>query len=361
MSLPKDGGDVGAPAALSGTPAASSGAGGGSETGLPKEGSRVIGEGRIKSVVMDWCKSPTAIVPYRIWAYQREGMALANSVRQTDDRSHVAGSIVRHCYGDEAGVGGGILSGTHNAECTPLTWSSSVRAEGRNMVRHTDLWWMNHKNTIGKLDYTKDTNDYGIAEVELIKSRIPPLGNGDGPRTQVASAAGAIGAPAAGAGGGVGETLGQVGRGIVSGGKWVAGGVEDLGLGAAAGTAALASGFLLLMTTSTAKDDVIRVSGDCKLIPKKNNKCSAGSQAHHVVADRSMNPSNGRLLSNDDGLSLCLKGNAFPRSLLTGHAVAQSGYDLGARAAAATNSDGQLSLGSAENIWRSSCSGRSQS
>nr|WP_280946642.1 PAAR-like domain-containing protein [Methylobacterium platani] len=110
---------------------------------------------------MDWCRSPTAIVPYRIYTHhQVEGAGTADSVRQTDERSHVRGSLIRQCYGDEPGVGGGVRSGTRGAECEPKTWSSSVRAEGRPMVRHDDEWWMNHRNAVGRLIYTDDTGRY---------------------------------------------------------------------------------------------------------------------------------------------------------------------------------------------------------
>jgi hypothetical protein len=42
-------------------------------------------------------------------------------VRQTDERSHVRGSLIRQCYGGEPGVGGGVTSGTQGAECEPKT------------------------------------------------------------------------------------------------------------------------------------------------------------------------------------------------------------------------------------------------
>ena len=140
----------------------------------PLEGSREIDEGIIISEAMDWCKSPTAIVPYRLYAYQREAMDLADSVKQTSDRTHVRDSIVLKSYGDEPGVGGGVISGTHNAECTPKTWSESVTAEGRNVVRHDDEWWMNHKNTWGKLTYVKDPNQYSSTTPQTIDQKMLP-------------------------------------------------------------------------------------------------------------------------------------------------------------------------------------------
>ncbi len=138
-------------------------------SGMSREGSREITEGIIISIIDDWCDSPDSPVPYTIWALQKDAGNLATTVRQTSNSSHVKASYVDQCQGDEGGTGGGILSGTHNAECEPLTWSSTVRAEDRNMVRHHDLWWMNHRNTVGRLYYLKDMNIYSSASVPSIK------------------------------------------------------------------------------------------------------------------------------------------------------------------------------------------------
>ncbi|MEW6436197.1 MAG: PAAR-like domain-containing protein [Pseudomonadota bacterium] len=129
---------------------------------MPREGSREVDEGIIISVPPDVCLTPCGSgmvpVPYKIWARQRDAANLANTVRQTSLRTHVKESLVLHCYGDEPGTGGGVVSKTTGAECTPKTWSTSVRAEGRNVARHDDQWWMNHKNTWGVLTYIKSLN-----------------------------------------------------------------------------------------------------------------------------------------------------------------------------------------------------------
>ncbi|BAQ45499.1 hypothetical protein Maq22A_c11185 [Methylobacterium aquaticum] len=114
-------------------------------------------------------------VPYTIWCRQADAAELADSIRQTDERTHARGSLVLRCYGDEPGTGGGIRSGTTGAECTPKTWSSSVFVEGREMVRHDDEWWMNHRNTYGKLIYTKDME---YAEVAGPRAVVPLMDDG---------------------------------------------------------------------------------------------------------------------------------------------------------------------------------------
>ena len=75
---------------------------------LPREGSRTIGEGIVVAQAMGRCRSLTAIVPYTIDTHhQVEGASTADSVLRTDERSHAQGSLIRQCYGDEPGVGGG--------------------------------------------------------------------------------------------------------------------------------------------------------------------------------------------------------------------------------------------------------------
>ncbi|MGR9156257.1 PAAR-like domain-containing protein [Rhizobium leguminosarum] len=132
---------------------------------IPREGSREIGQGRVVSIAPDVCLTPIGSsmvpVPYSLVAYQNIDPAnMANSVRQTSLVSHVKSSLITKSFGDEPGTGGGVKSGTTGAECEPKTYSSTVRAEGRNMVRFDDEWWMNHKNTVGKLIYTDDLNRY---------------------------------------------------------------------------------------------------------------------------------------------------------------------------------------------------------
>ncbi len=132
---------------------------------IPREGSREIGQGKVVSIAPDVCLTPIGSsmvpVPYALVAYQNINPAnMANSVRQTSLVSHVKSSLITKSFGDEPGTGGGVKSGTTGAECEPKTYSSTVRAEGRNMVRFEDEWWMNHKNTVGKLIYTDDLNRY---------------------------------------------------------------------------------------------------------------------------------------------------------------------------------------------------------
>jgi hypothetical protein len=51
--------------------------------------------------------------------------------------------------GDEPGVNGGIISGTHRHECEFLSYSFDVFFEGRNVCRLGDPLWHNRKNIAG--------------------------------------------------------------------------------------------------------------------------------------------------------------------------------------------------------------------
>lgn len=132
---------------------------------LPREGSRDVGRGIVVSISPDVCLTPQGAamvpVPYSLVAYQDRSPAnMANSVRQTGLVTHVKHSLITQSFGDEPGTGGGVKSGTTGKECEPKTYSSTVFAEGRNVVRHDDEWWMNHKNTVGRLIYTDDMGGY---------------------------------------------------------------------------------------------------------------------------------------------------------------------------------------------------------
>lgn len=140
---------------------------------LPREGARVTHEGIVMSVPMNWGRSPQAIVPYRVHTQgQIEGASAAGTVRQTDQASYVEGSLIKRCYGDEAATGGGVRFGTQGAECEPKTWSKTVKIQDKGMVGDGDAWWMNHKETWGKLTYVKDTKSYPTPERKDIEPRI---------------------------------------------------------------------------------------------------------------------------------------------------------------------------------------------
>ena len=219
---------------------------------VPKEGSRDIQQkGKIIAVPHDWCKSTDSPVPYKIWAWQSSSSNLANTVRQTDCGSHVLGSTVNQCFGDEPGTGGGVKSGTHLAECTPLSASPTVRAENRPMVRYLDKWWMNHGNTWGCLNNPEDMGKYNAPKVQNIDQRMVAFQQTPGTETdaptpgttpQQAPQEIPQEEPA--------DARDSIARKVIT----------RTGIAVGATVSALAAAILVASTTSTAKDDVVRVT-----------------------------------------------------------------------------------------------------
>ncbi|UXN02619.1 polymorphic toxin type 15 domain-containing protein [Bartonella sp. HY406] len=137
---------------------------------IPREGSRDIDKGILISSYPDWCKVPDKPCPFPLHAKQYEDANTTPTVRQTSKRSHTTKSIMTCSHGDEAGIGLGVESGTRGSICQPKTWSKTVRFEGANAVRHNDEWWMNNKNTSGKMNYVKDVRTYDPTSPFLHKS-----------------------------------------------------------------------------------------------------------------------------------------------------------------------------------------------
>lgn len=129
---------------------------------MPKEGSRDTARGIIISLTPDVCLTPvgasTVPVPYSIYAIQGEDANTAATVRYTGQRAHTMASLTTCCHGDEPGTALGVVSGTVGGVCAPKTHSASVRVQGKWAVRHTDEWWMNNRNTVGKLTWIENTD-----------------------------------------------------------------------------------------------------------------------------------------------------------------------------------------------------------
>ncbi|MBH3383436.1 DUF4150 domain-containing protein [Pseudomonas juntendi] len=103
---------------------------------------------RVVSIAPDVCKTPmggaTPPVPYPVTAELKIATGVAKSVRVNGKPIVVYDmSLVPKTEGDQAGAAKGILSNTVGGKCYPQENSSTVRAEGKLVVRHNDLFWMN--------------------------------------------------------------------------------------------------------------------------------------------------------------------------------------------------------------------------
>lgn len=127
-----------------------------------KEATRKISEAILVCRTPDVCKTPMGSsmvpVPYQIISKFETATKTATTVNFTGEPAFNMGSYLPTVIGDEAGVGGGMKSGTHKGKCVPVTHSTTVRVEKQWLVRHDDLFQMNGTdsgNTIGKVIYDK--------------------------------------------------------------------------------------------------------------------------------------------------------------------------------------------------------------
>lgn len=149
---------------------------------IPHEGSRDTGEGIIVSVTPDVCKTPVGSslvpVPYSITAKQGDDANTVATVRLRRGRAHNMASLVTSCSGDSPGTGTGIKSGTVGSVCHPKTHSNNVRIRGEWAIRDSDMWDMNNRNTVGRLNYVRSRETFEETPAILLTqnpdSLLPP-------------------------------------------------------------------------------------------------------------------------------------------------------------------------------------------
>lgn len=103
---------------------------------------------KVVSLAPDVCKTPMGSsvvpVPYPVTAELGSATAVAESVRANGHPLVVYNkSYTPSTKGDSAGSAKGVKSGTVGGKCHPKDHSRTVRAEGKQIVRHDDLFWMN--------------------------------------------------------------------------------------------------------------------------------------------------------------------------------------------------------------------------
>ena len=108
----------------------------------------------VVSVSPDVCKTPigpsTPPIPYPVTANLGNAVLVVPSVKANGCPVVVLEqSFVPSTKGDEAGVAKGVQSGTVGDICEPLESSTTVRAGGKLVLRHNDMFWMNARNTTG--------------------------------------------------------------------------------------------------------------------------------------------------------------------------------------------------------------------
>ncbi len=123
-----------------------------------QEGARKSGKFIAVSLTPDVCLTPVGStlvpVPYMITADLSDSFATSPNVRFGGDPVFLQDkSKISRVTGDEAGTAGGVVSGTHKGIVEPTKGSSTVRVNGKPVVRHGDPCKMNDGNTIGRIIY----------------------------------------------------------------------------------------------------------------------------------------------------------------------------------------------------------------
>ena len=123
-----------------------------------REGTRKTGRAIVVSQSPDVCKTPmgnsTPPVPYQITATFSDSQATSPNVRFGGKPVFMLNqSTISKVTGDEAGTAGGVVSGTNKGIVEPIEASTTVRVNGKHVVRHGDTCKMNNGNTTGKVIY----------------------------------------------------------------------------------------------------------------------------------------------------------------------------------------------------------------
>ena len=115
-------------------------------------------DGWVRSTLPDVCKSPDKPVPYTNVAYSRD---LAKGTVTVFSHGGAMNGVKRsefyRSFGDEPGVGGGVISGVNLHRATFLSWSPTVFMERHNVTRLTDRMLLNKGNTISAGGYFTGT------------------------------------------------------------------------------------------------------------------------------------------------------------------------------------------------------------
>ena len=203
--------------------------------------------------------SATPPIPYDTWARPTHPLQFPSSVRAAGQNVMVLRSQETLTYGAEQGVAMGVKSGTIMGPVQPLEHSTTVRAEGSEVIRDGDAVWMNNRNNLGVAELAGSTVANGPTppEPEEEPGFWGSLWDGagdawDATKEAASDAAAAIGefdrnhgaVLTRGVGvvqavGGVGEAI--LGAGLVGGG----GAASATGVGAAPGIPAMVGGAAL--------------------------------------------------------------------------------------------------------------------
>lgn len=141
---------------------------------------RKDGQWSIVSLMPDVCKTPmgssTPPVPYPVTASLGDSQMTSRTVFANGNPIvRFDSSFAPATVGDAAGTAKGMQSGTVGEKCWPIDRSSTVRVEGKLVVRHGDQFWMNgsYSGKEGKAARWQ-TRKREIAEARQKAASMPP-------------------------------------------------------------------------------------------------------------------------------------------------------------------------------------------
>ena len=147
----------------------------------PPEGIHDKDEAIVTSITPNVCLTPCGStmvpVPYCVFDKHGHDNNYTPTVRYQGLMSMVLRSNTQHCHGDEAGTGGGVISGTHGGICEPIGHEPTVRCEGSPTIRDGDLHWMNNRNCLGKAVLKRSQEQNELPQPEP-KSALERFGEG---------------------------------------------------------------------------------------------------------------------------------------------------------------------------------------
>lgn len=129
---------------------------------MKRELARACPEAIVMSHMPDVCLTPTEVgtmVPVGYFIRARAELAIDTNPKHRVDGYPVITmkSRIPTCEGNEAGTGGGVVSGVNKGWCRPIEHSTTQKSGGEWVIREGDLWAMNCAgpdgipNTYGRL------------------------------------------------------------------------------------------------------------------------------------------------------------------------------------------------------------------
>ncbi len=98
-------------------------------------------------------------VPYMIWAKLDDSSETVDNITFNGQEAFTMNSHTTKCFGNEQGVGGGVISGVNLGYCRPLNNKKNMKVKGKEAIHDDCIFGMNCPspqgvyNTKGKLYY----------------------------------------------------------------------------------------------------------------------------------------------------------------------------------------------------------------